>query len=315
MVMEKEPFQLGLSKNQTLTNLLREYQDDPRSRVFAKLADEYRKQGLIAQALEIIDEGLEFHPGFSAGLLVQAQCYFDKRRYADCLKILGKMLRDNSQNYRAERLRSDVYLRLGQRRAAIESLERVLEMVPQDSEVRKHLEELENLEFSTALPVVTNAPASTDRAPAPESDWFLGSKGEVEEFEVSDLGDLWSETVEHSEAVVDSQLVSENTEENAASGASTDSLASLADPEFATCTIAELYLHQGLKEKAKQVLEIILKREPNNEWARERFEAEFGNPHPSMTVSKRHDLMVRAQILERLLKNVNSYRKDTKYSV
>ncbi len=68
--MEKEPFRLGLSKNETLTSLLREYQENPKSRVFAKLADEYRKQDLVIQAIEIIEEGLEFHPGFSVALFV-----------------------------------------------------------------------------------------------------------------------------------------------------------------------------------------------------------------------------------------------------
>ncbi len=315
--MEKEPFRLGLSKNETLTSLLREYQENPKSRVFAKLADEYRKQDLVIQAIEIIEEGLEFHPGFSVALFVKAQCFFDKRRYADCLKILGKLVRDNPQNYKAERLRADVFLRLGQQEAALDSLTRVVEMVPRDIESRKLLEELENL-LSPQSPVPSsNSPASSDTA----LNWISEPAGDVSEFEVSDLGDLWKETIQESAPVIESELVNnfsdlpaesyydeevekEPDEEEAQPN-------SLADPEFATRTVAELYLRQGLKEKAKQVLEIILKREPNNEWAQSTLDSVFSDRADSFDAKERQRMMVRAQVLERILKNISGYRKTS----
>ncbi len=315
--MEKEPYKIGLSSNSTLISMLTEYQEDPRSRIFAKLADEYRKQGLVVQAMEIIDEGLEYHPGFSSALLVLAKCHFDKRRYADCLRILEKLLRDNAQNFRAERLRADVYMRLGQRSIAMASLSRVVEMVPNDLEAAKSLEELENLGSPADKYPTPNAPASTDRAPA--LGWQEGSVGEVAEFEVSDLGDLWTETIRESNAVAKAKVKSlesgdfldvatEEPEEEVAPA--------LADPEFATRTVAELYLRQGLKEKAKQVLEIILKREPNNEWAREQLASQFDSGDSvSNSPEVRQKNLVRAQVLERLLRNVRNYRQSLKLSV
>lgn len=309
--MEKEPYRIGLSKNATLTSMLKEYQDDPRSRIFAKLADEYRKQGLIVQAIEIIEEGLEHHPGFSTALLVLAKCHFDKRRYADCLRILEKLLRENSENFRAERLRADVYMRLGQRSAAIASLTRVVEMAPNDREAAKSLEELENIANPAEVALVPNAPASTDRPP----NWQEEPAGEVAEFEVSELGDLWTETLEETNAVIEAEAKSLESNDFDAEAEETLTPA-LADPEFATQTVAELYLRQGLKEKAKQVLEIILKRDPNNSWAKERLATEFGSKESTSTDSNaRQNSLVRAQVLERLLKNVRSYRKDSKLSV
>lgn len=40
---------------------------------------------------------------------------------------------------------------------------------------------------------------------------------------------------------------------------------------FATKTVAELYLRQGLKEKAKFVIEAMLKRDPNDAWTKEKL--------------------------------------------
>lgn len=298
--MEKEPFRPGLSRNETLTSLLREYQEDPRSRVFAKLADEYRKQGLVGQAIEIIEEGLEFHPGFSPGLLVMAHCFFDKKRYADSLKVVNKLLTQNPQNFRAERLRADIYLRLGQSSAAIDSLNRIVEMAPRDREAVKLLEELENKEDASAPQIYTNAPASSDTA----IDWPAGAQGEISEFQVSDIGNLWEETLQEI-AVASERIPDEEASEESASAYS-----ALADPEFATRTVAELYLRQGLKEKAKQVLETILKRDPDNEWAKTRLREDFQSNKSGGTPIERQKLMVQAQVLERMLLNLDHYRRS-----
>ena len=46
---------------------LKKYQEDPTSRVFAPLAEAYRKAGLIDEAIEIAREGLRVHPNFVGG--------------------------------------------------------------------------------------------------------------------------------------------------------------------------------------------------------------------------------------------------------
>ena len=43
-----------------LEKYLKEYQENPRSRVFAPLAEAYRKSGLIDEAIDICREGLEY---------------------------------------------------------------------------------------------------------------------------------------------------------------------------------------------------------------------------------------------------------------
>ncbi|MGZ3706566.1 MAG: hypothetical protein ACXWP1_12550, partial [Bdellovibrionota bacterium] len=62
-MMEREPYRPGLVRNQNLVQQLKELQKNPRSLVFVTLADNYRAEGLPHQALDILDEGMLFHPG------------------------------------------------------------------------------------------------------------------------------------------------------------------------------------------------------------------------------------------------------------
>ena len=54
------------------------YEKDPTARVFAPLADAYRKSKLYDEAIDILKKGLEIHPGYVSAHLVLARCYYDK---------------------------------------------------------------------------------------------------------------------------------------------------------------------------------------------------------------------------------------------
>ena len=58
---------MSKDKIQLLSPLFLKYQADyeknPRSRVFAPLAETYRKLGMTDKAMEILSQGIRFHPG------------------------------------------------------------------------------------------------------------------------------------------------------------------------------------------------------------------------------------------------------------
>jgi Tetratricopeptide repeat len=85
------------------------------------------------------------------------------------------------------------------------------------------------------------------------------------------------------------------------------------DPTFATRTIAELYLRQGLTAKARRVLRKILQEDPSHEWARETLQdlgsdgiVPLAQKPPSD--SRRAALAARARLLERMLAQVRLRR-------
>lgn len=245
-----ERYKPGLARNQSLVQQLTEFQKNPKSLIFVSLADTYRQEGLPLQALEILEEGLGVHPHLPSALLCQSRCLFDTKRYAEALKITQVLLKANPDNLRANKLQAEIYVRLGQRRSAIRALTRVVSLFPQDKESVRALEELENLEYGTNIPTNQILRASVDSPPV---------LGKIEEFEVGTLSDSFAAigaiSAAPSNKALRSPLETAEVEDD--------------EPTFATRTIAELYIRQGLAAKARRVIQKILREDPTNEWARE----------------------------------------------
>lgn len=263
---EIEPYKPGLVRNHGLVEQLKELQRNPKSLVFVALAESYRKEGLPQQALEILEEGMTFHPGLASAVLCKSRCLFDMRRYAEALSETQWAIRSNPQNLRAHKLQAEIYARLGQRKAAMRALTHVVSLYPQDVEAVRALEELENLESKLKAPIQKISRASVDRAPPAGriEDFTVGtighslaSIGAVAEFETNP-----SKLSAKEELAIDEVIV-------APSPRSAPEPEDDSEPTFATRTIAELYLRQGLKVKATKVVRKILKEDPSNMWARE----------------------------------------------
>lgn len=295
-MIDREPYRPGLVRNQNLVQQLKELQRNPRSLVFVSLAELYRAEGLPHQALEILEEGLGHHPGLASAVLSKARCLFDLRRFAEASVVCREILRSNPDNIKAHKLLADIFVRLGQRKAAIRSLTRVVTLFPQDREAVKALEELENLEVGLIVPTERiHARASVDTAPRPPgriSDFQVGSISESIAAIPADAKPPMPETVE-----IPVRAVAPAEEDDGV------------EPTFATRTIAELYLRQGLRQKAAKVLRKILLEEPANQWARETLQ-DLGSdgivlPAQQPPIqAQRAALKAQARALERMLAQV-----------
>jgi tetratricopeptide (TPR) repeat protein len=308
---EIEPYKPGLVRNQGLLQQLKEFQRNPRSLVFVALADSYRQEGLPHQALEILEEGLAYHPGLASAVIAKARCLFELKRYAEALAETQAATRTNPQNLKAFKLQAEIYVRLGQRKAAIRALTHVVGLYPQDVEAVRSLEQLENLEARQFIPVQNIARASVDTAP---------SAGRIEDFQVGSIGESLSsigfeeqkEETPPLEAVQPVPLP-QNQAASIPSLAPDDS--EEAEPTFATRTIAELYLRQGLKAKAVRVLRKMAREDSTNQWARETLQELESDeivlpakpqqaPKPSSSLQKRAKalemMLARVRLLKRL---------------
>jgi|GEM_PF-6488676 len=293
-MIEREPYRPGLVRNQNLVQQLKELQKNPRSLVFVSLAELYRSESLPHQAIEILNEGLNYHPGLASAVLAKARCLFDLRRFAEASAVCREILRSNGENIKAHKLQADIFIRLGQRKAAIRSLTKVVSLFPQDSEAARALEELENLETGIFVPPERVSRASSDAAPA--------ALGRISDFQVGSFSESFA-AIPAENPVFSEPLLVIPVENN--NGPDPDDGG---EPTFATRTIAELYLRQGLKRKALKVLRKILQEEPMNAWARETLQ-DLGSdgivPRAQPKVpSQRNALTQRAKILERMLAQV-----------
>lgn len=135
------------NKIQLLSPLFLKYQADfeknSRSRVFAPLAEAYRKLGMTDKAMEILSQGIRFHPSYVMGYLGLAFCYFDLKQFNLAYSTLRPLIESNRDNLRLQKLFSDICLELGKKDEALETLKYLLFISPRDKEVAESVSRLE----------------------------------------------------------------------------------------------------------------------------------------------------------------------------
>lgn len=122
---------------------LKRFQEDPSSRVFAPLAEAYRKAGLLKDAVAIAREGLRVHPHFVGGRVALARALFDLKEYDEVIKELRELIVDVPDNLVAQRLFAESCLMRGQLEEALSSYKMILYFVPSDQETAQIVQELE----------------------------------------------------------------------------------------------------------------------------------------------------------------------------
>ncbi len=145
---------------------LKKYQEDPRSRIFAPLAEAYRKAGLLNEAVEIAREGLKMHPTFVGGKVALARALFDKQLYEEVLSELASVVRDVPDNLLAQRLVADSALMMGRLAEALSHYKMLLYFSPTDQETMKLVAELEIQAYEKGVLVLQTDPAAAEIASA-----------------------------------------------------------------------------------------------------------------------------------------------------
>ncbi|MFZ9595035.1 MAG: tetratricopeptide repeat protein [Bdellovibrionia bacterium] len=144
---------------------LKKYQEDPRSRVFAPLAEAYRKAGLVDEAIEIAREGLQIHPHFTGGRVALARALFDQKQYQQVIDELSSLILDHPDNLVAQKLVAESQLILGNLPAALEAYKMLLYFVPQDEETAKLVQEIESQAYERGVLTLRSDPPEPEVLP------------------------------------------------------------------------------------------------------------------------------------------------------
>ena len=151
-----------------LYDYLRKYQENPRSRVFAPLAEAYRKAGLIDEAIDIAREGMRIHPGFTGGRVALARALFEKKQYVEVIEELELIVRDVPDNLVAQRLLAESALMLGRVTQALDAYKMLLYFTPSDTELVRIVQELEVHAYEKGTLVLETQPARLAPSPLPD---------------------------------------------------------------------------------------------------------------------------------------------------
>lgn len=118
---------------------------DPDSKVFAPLAEAYRKMGKIDNAFKICRRGIAKHPNFASGHVAMGRIYIDQQRNTEALEHLKKAILLAPENILAHSLMADLWLELRKPKEALKSFKMVLFLNPKDLHAQKSVEKLESL--------------------------------------------------------------------------------------------------------------------------------------------------------------------------
>lgn len=267
--------------------LERHYSVNPEGLVFARLADAYRRCGRRERALELLREGLERHPDYATGHLIQARTLREEGRPADAARSFRRVLELDAENLVALRSLAELAAERGDM-----------------EEARRWADRLER-----ADPFASFSPG---RVASGEGDAEGGDDGEergpvsdgVEETRGPPADADPSDPRGDEAAPVSAPPVPDDPDEIPGEDGLASEIAAMADDgwwgdsrgeggnpaddgEVATETMAHLYAQQGLYEEAAEVYRRLLDRRPGDGDLRSRLEemerraAGDGEPAPA----------------------------------
>jgi tetratricopeptide (TPR) repeat protein len=129
-----------------VTLLRNRWEADPSSRVFLQLAEEYRHQGHVKEALDVLDQGLKEHPGYLSALVAKGRCHLELGEPEPARTVLERVVKQDATQMVANKLLVRAYLDTGEPERARERLDLYSLLTdgdPEIDELRRRLHAME----------------------------------------------------------------------------------------------------------------------------------------------------------------------------
>tara|TARA_Y100000768_G_C23991165_1_gene693303 strand:- start:59 stop:1006 length:948 start_codon:yes stop_codon:yes gene_type:complete len=264
------------SRSSLLAKYTLQYEKNPKSRVFAPLAEIYRKLGMMDEAFELLKNGIRYHPSYTLGYIVLANCYYDNRNYEMAYNTVRPFVAQNLENITLQKLFGDVCEKLGFLEEALQTYKYLLLLNPRDEIVAnavKYLEEdlaeveEENFDLKETsesneddwVQMNFNQKENSDENSV--ENWQVTKKSPLEEFKE----EVVSKKLKISEHELDDQFFHEDFDNENSEQSHED------EAPIITHTLVDLYCKQGHIDKAKEILENILELHPKDQATKNRL--------------------------------------------
>jgi len=156
-----------VSDNARIEELRRRIQKDPASIAFAQLAEEYRRAGRFADAIETCRTGLAYHPGYLSAHVTLGRALIETGDLQAATEALTRVHAAAPDNLAAIKGLADIRYRRGERQEALALYGRALALTPQDPELERQIGVVKD-ELAATGPVLLAQPAgSLDSAAGP----------------------------------------------------------------------------------------------------------------------------------------------------
>jgi tetratricopeptide (TPR) repeat protein len=129
--------------NAKLEELQFRLKTDPKSRLFFPLAEELRKFGKLAEAEQVLRNGLHVHAAYLSAWVSLGRVLREQGKNAEAVEALTTAMQVDPGNVVAARLLADAYLDLGEKIEAIKKYKLVYALMPSDEELQAKIENLD----------------------------------------------------------------------------------------------------------------------------------------------------------------------------
>lgn len=119
---------------------------NPSAKVFAPLAEAYRKMGLLQQALETCERGVKYNPDYPSGLVAYGKILFELKKYEEAVAVFERATNLKSDNILAHKIKALALIKLNKYAEALEAYKYVQFLNPNDEQANKFINNWEYLE-------------------------------------------------------------------------------------------------------------------------------------------------------------------------
>jgi tetratricopeptide (TPR) repeat protein len=126
-----------------IERLKEKVESDPTSKLFVPLAEEYKKAGMLDEAIDVLIRGLERHPNYMSARVSLGKIYLEKGILTEASQEFEKVIRVIPDNLYAHKKLAEIYRNLGDKDKTIEELRIVLRLNPTDEGSANSLAALE----------------------------------------------------------------------------------------------------------------------------------------------------------------------------
>ncbi len=140
-----------------IARLSERFNKDPTSRIFVQLADAYRKNKMIDEALEVLNQGIEHHPNYPLAHLIRGKCLFDMHSYNQAKEAFEKTISLDPENVVAYRMLAQTCAFLKDDEGLITAYKGILAIDPHDATAKEQLATLASEEQKTPMYTVSIA--------------------------------------------------------------------------------------------------------------------------------------------------------------
>lgn len=131
-----------------IEKLKEKFEKDPNSKLFLPLAEEYRKEGMLDEAVEALQSGLDKHKSYTSARVLLGKIYVEKGMLDEARKEFEIVIAAVPDNLFAHKKLAEIYRDTGEAELAIKAFKSILKLNPMDEESLNSLKDLESVAVS-----------------------------------------------------------------------------------------------------------------------------------------------------------------------